>query len=612
MLTQSIETDSTSPRNQSPEDLFNLHLITTYPNIRDEFCHLLKTGQFPHSYPSQACRLAQKFDANATDKLKKVYSQINLESNDFHFFIGFANEIINDNIDAQKLIELYAEYNDLKLSAQKERDYYTSCLQQDSSDIVWGHDMLLSTPSLMKYAPGLVPLIFNESVYNVRQENLALQLKPTAKFAEITKNEILTNLFHSFRTRVNLEKLLADLLQSKNNDFSQMLTLTPEDLYKVAGLEPEVMPQPVYEQVSAIVASVRDQINAGLQPFRILRKGLDNYRDLSHSPLRPLEDLITLFVQQLHLSGNAQKIINDFFQELNNQKVPYPGITIGIGCSSLESSTKCLHDVERTILFAEAIGDAVEKKLQQKEGIIEILDVGTGGYGILSVFAALKAKSLNQENRIRITALDLNKSSLINAKFVIESLGLGDMINLIYTDALVYAHDKPIDVFISETMDAGLFHNESLAQIVTGFSNQRASDAIMIPASVELNLAFIDKDSYINAQLMPNHFSSTDQPVYKDARNSHLFTLDHRGLLQLFVEGKIDTNGLSPGVYVPGIKTTVNFHNGSKLEDTGSPLNRFLEIKFSTPVTVTPTQNYEISIKYEPGSEIVQKYIRPI
>lgn len=154
------------------------------------------------------------------------------------------------------------------------------------------------------------------------------------------------------------------------------------------------------------------------------------------------------------------------------------------GSFSAEVAARCIIDWPRTYRFVHAISDAVQR-LDTREPGREIfaVDAGAGPFAFLMVVAALKSP------RLHGLALEANRASVQHANSLISRLGLSNRIQVVEGDARTYRVDRPVDLFMTETFDAGL-QQEQGAAILKNFSAYMSASGIMLPCAVSIEGAY--------------------------------------------------------------------------------------------------------------------------
>jgi hypothetical protein len=205
----------------------------------------------------------------------------------------------------------------------------------------------------------------------------------------------------------------------------------------------------------------------------------------------------------------------------------------GILTSDLASG--CILDWPRTHSFTHAIDDAV-RKLERRipEGEIFFVDAGTGPHAFLSVVAAL------QSERMRGIAIEANSESARQAEATIRRLGLDDRISVVQADARQFVADRPIDLFLTETFDSGLWAEQG-AQLLSHFSTQKSDVGIMIPSGVEVQAALVK--SYLDVYLPSTRWTTVYRADYERERFDTGSAIVHAhprpGRYQLFVSTRL-------------------------------------------------------------------------
>lgn len=165
--------------------------------------------------------------------------------------------------------------------------------------------------------------------------------------------------------------------------------------------------------------------------------------------------------------------------DLNNGEIMLPsGKAI-----SPSAAAYCLLEMKRTAVFLRGIKKAIDKKLKNKDGIVNILYAGCGPYATLIT----PLLTMYNTNEIKITLLDINQTSLLAAEKLLKGLGLAHFIDeYILADASNYITNKEYDIVISETMQACL-QNEPQVSIMQNLIPQMKEDAIFIPQKIYID-----------------------------------------------------------------------------------------------------------------------------
>ncbi len=150
---------------------------------------------------------------------------------------------------------------------------------------------------------------------------------------------------------------------------------------------------------------------------------------------------------------------------------------------SPEGAAHCLLEMKRTAIFLRGIKQAIDLKMSDGKEQVKILYAGCGPYATL-ITPLLHYYSAD---RINVTLLDVNSVSLNSAEKLINELGLGDYIEqFVLTDATIYTIDRPYDIVISETMQAGL-KNEPQVAIAQNLIPQCKPETIFIPEQITID-----------------------------------------------------------------------------------------------------------------------------
>lgn len=209
------------------------------------------------------------------------------------------------------------------------------------------------------------------------------------------------------------------------------------------------------------------------------------------------------------------------------------------GLLSTFAAAKCVSDWARTYRYMQAIRDAVhdlEHTIVDRD--IFFIDAGAGPLAFLSVMAAL------QSQRVRGIALEGNPLSVACASLVVERLGLQNQVHIVQTDARTFKSDRPIDLFLTETFDAGLFE-EWGPEILRNFSEQLGPHGKSIPQSVTVEAAVRRRNgplpmsnpywrAVFTADCPRRHFESRPTTIAQNLRPAQY---------EVFVSTRIDFGG---------------------------------------------------------------------
>ncbi len=150
---------------------------------------------------------------------------------------------------------------------------------------------------------------------------------------------------------------------------------------------------------------------------------------------------------------------------------------------SPEGAAHCLLEMKRTAIFLRGIKQAIDSKMGDGKEQVKILYAGCGPYATL-ITPLLHYYSAD---KISVTLLDINSVSLNSAEKLIKEFDLVDYFNqFVLTDAAIYKVDRPYDIVISETMQAGL-KNEPQVAITQNLIHQCKPDTIFIPEQITID-----------------------------------------------------------------------------------------------------------------------------
>jgi len=155
---------------------------------------------------------------------------------------------------------------------------------------------------------------------------------------------------------------------------------------------------------------------------------------------------------------------------------------------SPSGAAHCLLEMKRTAVFLRGIKKAIDSKFQGGSSTVSILYAGCGPYATLIT----PLLSYYSSEQVRITLLDINPVSLEAVEVLYRSLGFnGFVADFVLSDASTYPLDKPYDIVISETMQAGLKKEPQVA-IMQNLIPQCSPDTIFIPEQITID-AYLKK-----------------------------------------------------------------------------------------------------------------------
>ena len=211
----------------------------------------------------------------------------------------------------------------------------------------------------------------------------------------------------------------------------------------------------------------------------------------SSTPLEEVEVSEQLAILYEELLAN---IVKD--QHFKNEKPTT--IDGGIALSS-QHALDCLQDPLRTARFIKGVYAAILDSFQVfPNGKINILYAGCGpGAPLL-----LPLLSLFDQDKISVTLLDLNESSLSSIKTLISHLEFENYFSdFVCTDATRYIFPKevPLHLLVSETMDKALTI-EPQVSITQNLAPQLMDKGILIPEKIEIfaEHTFYSKEPYFD------------------------------------------------------------------------------------------------------------------
>ncbi|MCB9026930.1 MAG: methyltransferase domain-containing protein [Bdellovibrionaceae bacterium] len=162
------------------------------------------------------------------------------------------------------------------------------------------------------------------------------------------------------------------------------------------------------------------------------------------------------------------------------------------GALSVMESIRCLRDRIRTKKFLIGLSEAIDIIKMKGLSKIEVLDAGSGAIPILAIFAALLSK------KVHVTAIELNPTSFLISKKLVEALGLDRQIQIINEDATKFKSAKEFDLIVSETMHSGLTA-EPIVQIFSNVIKYLKVDGIVLPSKITIYSSLFPALNYIRS-----------------------------------------------------------------------------------------------------------------
>ena len=188
---------------------------------------------------------------------------------------------------------------------------------------------------------------------------------------------------------------------------------------------------------------------------------------------------------------SAENFINNFEIFFQNEilKEKNKKQTLGGIALSSKHAKDCLEDSIRTVRFLKGIYEAIETlKERFANEKISILYAGCGPLGTI----VLPLLGLLSSEKIEVTLLDINESSINTIKKIVKKLEYEDYIKE-YTiaDAIKYIKPKDVDfhLIVSETMDKALT-KEPQVEIIRNLGNQLIKNGIFIPEEIQIKKGY--------------------------------------------------------------------------------------------------------------------------
>jgi predicted RNA methylase len=193
-----------------------------------------------------------------------------------------------------------------------------------------------------------------------------------------------------------------------------------------------------------------------------------------HDTLAPaITDYVTLL-------SKIVKIDND--DELNRRHVQSEmGQAIGTFWAA-----QCVKEILRTQRFVRSLYAAINEKLTQKAGPVQVMYAGTGPFAAL----ALPVMMHFSPAEVQFTLLEINQQTYDLLQQVLEAFNLKDYVaKCEIADATIYQlKSTNIDIVLSETMSRALIKEPQVA-IMLNFAKQLPSGTIFIPEEINVGLS---------------------------------------------------------------------------------------------------------------------------
>ena len=165
---------------------------------------------------------------------------------------------------------------------------------------------------------------------------------------------------------------------------------------------------------------------------------------------------------------------------------------------SPSGAAHCLLEMKRTAVFLRGIKEAIDSKFHEGNSMVSILYAGCGPYATLIT----PLFSYYSSEQVRITLLDINPVSLEAVEALYSSLGFdGYVTDFVLSDASTYTVDKPYDIVVSETMQAGLKKEPQVA-IMQNLIPQCSANTIFIPEQITIDVYLKKKGIWQGDQLL--------------------------------------------------------------------------------------------------------------
>lgn len=245
------------------------------------------------------------------------------------------------------------------------------------------------------------------------------------------------------------------------------------------------------------------------------------------------------------------------------------------------SAAHCLLEMVRTAKFLRGIKKAINTKLGEVDKV-RILYAGCGPY------ATLMTPLFTQYLPVQITVdlLDVNETSLLSAKKVIQNLGFNEFADQFYVaDAATFKCSKDYDIVISETLQAAL-RAEPFVAIYQNLAPQLSGDCLFIPQEVEVCLMGETTGTW-----------NSEKICYENKQQQHygsVLTINNKSVLDDFKRKKISVKNSLPEKQDLKFNTTINVMDGILLREGDCSLNIPLKI-----MELERNENRDIQFSYK-------------
>ncbi len=172
----------------------------------------------------------------------------------------------------------------------------------------------------------------------------------------------------------------------------------------------------------------------------------------------------------------------------------------------------CILDYKRTYSFIKGIYKAIRDLLEtNKEEQVRILYAGCGPYAPLLI----PILNLLRDDRLQVTFVDINPSSVTVLTSIAEALSLSEFIESIKVDnAITYRHPNKLDIIVTETMYSALTREPQVA-ITQNLIPQLKKDGVLIPEEIIINIGYSDSKKEPVLECRPEDYTVKGDLLYK-------------------------------------------------------------------------------------------------
>ncbi|GAA4234903.1 hypothetical protein GCM10022291_15450 [Postechiella marina] len=223
----------------------------------------------------------------------------------------------------------------------------------------------------------------------------------------------------------------------------------------------------------------------------------------------------------------AVQSLLEFYNTFSFNKLDEKDIPLDYGYAlSAKHAADCIKDYKRTVAFIKGTYQGILSSLNKFSGeTINILYAGSGPYAplIIPLLSLFK-----DDNKLKVTILDVNSSSVKSVKSIIDKLEFQNFIDdVLVADAITYQYSKvkKLHIVITETMFHALTREPQVA-ITENLKLQITKGGYLIPEKIEIKMgySFFSKEPFLNQYKDIYTISNSNKSINRDGMIS-LFEL---------------------------------------------------------------------------------------